>query len=232
MRQSQSPLMLASASLLIGISALGGCGQGARPVKPEIAAYRSGAHDRAFVMAKARAAQDPESRLIAGMAAHALGRMDEAASWLRPLQNHSRPDIRARAQATLGLIELARGDRAEAARLLSNATPGLSGHDARRARMISADLPLTTTSSRPLASSSGAWTIQLGAFRSSANAQEQADRVRAVTNRAGLGQPIVASSRSGRQSLYIVAVGAFRSEREAQRALDLLGVVGIVKKRI
>jgi len=228
-RLRASKPLFAGLTLVFVSAGLLGCSNSRPVVKPEIAAYRAGAHDRALAMSKSRASRDPESRLIAGMSAHALGKNDEARIWLGSLTADSRADIRSRAQATMGLIELQNGRESEARHLLETAAPSLSPSDARQARAIASGL--TSYPARSTTRTSGPWTIQVGAFNSSSNATEQANRVRAVAAQAGLGKPTITQQRDGARSFYTVGFGSFPTEDDAQRTLDRLGVVGIVKRR-
>ena len=189
--------------------------------------------------------------LTAGLSAHALDDDTTARKWLTPLVDSSDRQIAGRASAALGLIEADAGNNERAVVLLTDAARALPGNAGARAEFYAAEsyahmgrldaaragyrLAATRATDAELKQliaerlKTGGYTIQLGAFKSVANAQKMIAEVRGKCAAAGIGDPrVVARSRPGAPPLQTVQVGRFSSPDEAKRALMRLGVQGIV----
>ena len=218
---------------------LGGC-QSARSIHAAgnptyITLYRAGAYNEAYEAAKAVPTTPHGSeRLIAGMSLAAMGRNDEAQSWLKPLTASADKNIRGRAEAALGLVYADEEKHSEAARMLQAASDDLAGPmkgwaahygaqefgyagDNMRADRMRSVAELRGPSDLPTVNE-GQFTVQLGSFSSRSRAQS---RVRATTptaQNAGLDLPRVELTIANNKPLYAVRVGRFENSAEAQRA--------------
>ncbi|MGP1309253.1 MAG: SPOR domain-containing protein [Phycisphaerales bacterium] len=215
------------------------------------AAYRA-ARDAAAI---AEGADKQRAMLIAGLSAQALGQNGDAKMWFREVERSSDPEIAGRARAGLGLIALNEGDHVRAAALLSTASAQLSGDEAARSSFFAgqayeamgrldrartqyliakglSDSPSLSSNVQSALASLGrkGYTVQLGAFASRVNAQRAADSYSDETARLNLGSPRIVERRgvgaSGEGVLYLVQVGSFRAESEAESARnDLMTVI-------
>ncbi|MEO1130129.1 MAG: SPOR domain-containing protein, partial [Planctomycetota bacterium] len=210
-------------------------------------AYREATaeHDRTSGVRRDQAA------LIAGLSAHALDQDDTALGWLRPLMNHPDRQIAGRASATAGLIEAERGNHETAAAALSNASRWLSGDAAAQAHLQAAHsyealgridaarlhyrLAHSQAIDRRLRSLSdvgaqmSAYTVQVGAFRDYDNAERSAARVIDVAEAFGLGNVRIVEMPTVRGDvLYLVQIGEYDSEGDAQRARLQIGGDSVV----
>ncbi len=218
---------------------LGGC-HTSRPLHAAgnptyISLYRAGAYNEAYEAAKAvPTTAHGSERLIAGMSLAALGRNDEAKSWLKPLTSSPDRNIRGRAEAALGLVYADEDKHSEAARMLQSASEDLAGPmkgwaahygaqqfgfagDNMRAGRLRTVAELRGPAEIP-AVDKGQFTVQLGSFSSRSRAQS---RVRATTptaQNAGLDIPRVELTIANNKPLYAVRVGRFENSAEAQRA--------------
>lgn len=240
------------ATLLVSGCASGGGGGSATSVE----LYEMGRHREAYQQAvrEQRGAEGlakERSALTAGLSAHALGQEAEARAWLRPLLRSRDPRIVGRAEATLGLIALSDARFDDAARLLSGAARRLEGEASARANYHAAEayalgghpdtarlhmrLALATTIDEGLKSTirqrlgEFAYTVQLGAFSTYANALSSADDASSSLARLGLGDARIVEHRgaSGR-TLYLVQAGRFATVEEATRASVRLGRSSVV----
>jgi tetratricopeptide (TPR) repeat protein len=249
---------LAIVSLIVAgmVGCASGSGSGTETRPPSAVAYDRGAYAEALSAAtqehrKTSGTKKEAAALTAGLASHALGDDAEAERWLTPLVDSSDRQIAARASAALGLIRADAGDHDRAIVLLTDAArvlPGNSGARAefyagesfaalgrteaararyRLAKAKAVDPQLKRIIDERLAG--GGYTIQLGAFKSDANARKLVNEASAKSTAAGLGTPrVVAKTRPGAPTLYSVVVGSFASREEAQRALLRIGMPGIV----
>lgn len=235
------------------------CSSSPLPPPPKaVVAYDEGDYQRAYDDAVAEHSRTSGLRrdraaLMAGLSAHALGRQAQAARWLRPLTDHPDRDISGRACATLGLIEADHANHEAAAALLSTAGRKLSGDAAARANFQAAEsyaalgrssaarlhyrLAAASTDDQRIKDlgddrlSLDAYTVQVGAYGSLANARSRADSTRPRAVALGLGEPrIVERPGSAGQSLYLVHVGAYESKSEAATAKLRLGSDAVVTR--
>jgi hypothetical protein len=240
--------------LLLLAAALAGCagsGSGASYVQ----SYERGRYERASADA-IDAVRDPASpdrelaRLTAGLSAHALGRDDEAALWLRPLTTSEDDAIAGKAMATLGLISLADGEHRTAAGMLSRAAGRLRGNDSARSAMFAGDAYANIGSfdaarlqhrlaqasatdaalKREIMSRLGdGFTLQVGAFASRTNAERSRNRLEHNRLFESLGSPVVLERTDDRGArLFLVQVGRFTTQRDARAAQQRTGIGGIV----
>ncbi len=212
----------------------------------------AGAYEAAVKQAKTATGDRGErARLIAGLSAQALGEPRDAERWLKPLLTSANRQLRARALATIGLIELesqryekAAAHLSQAATLLSGAAraqAGLNAGDAyaalgrleaarvqyRRAYSATRDQDLRAAISERIERSG--FTIQLGAFARRLNAERAADSAMERAERLGLGRPeIVVSTDAQGRRLYLVQLGRFPTREEAERVRADLGQTSII----
>ncbi|MEL6497841.1 MAG: SPOR domain-containing protein [Planctomycetota bacterium] len=192
-------------------------------------AFRRGDFATAAKLASQAPRRDARARLIEGMSRAELGERDRAAVLLRPLLRSSDADIKGRAAATLGLIELAGGNRGEASRLLQLAADHLDGNDqawalryADQARDTIGRPEAGARSVPSLPSAAGDYEIQFGSFSTEARAQRHAQAVTRLTRTTGLDLPRVESVQRGGRTLYAVRVGSFGSRSAAADAASRL----------
>lgn len=218
---------------------LGGC-QSTRTIHAAgnptyISLYRAGAYNEAYEAAKAVPTTPHGSeRLVAGMSLAALGRNDEAKSWLKPLTASPDKNIRGRAEASLGLVYASESQHSEAARLLQAASDdlagpmkgwaahysaqefGFAGDNLRAGRMQTvAELRGPDI---PNVAGSGRFTVQLGSFSSRSLAQSRVRATTSTAERAGLDLPRVEMTIANNQPLYAVRVGRFETSAAAREA--------------
>lgn len=228
------------------------------PVPSAVGPYERGQYEIAYRNATAEHARSEGDRrdraaLLAGLSAHALGRPDEATIWLTPLLRNNDDDVAGRAAATLGLIALEQARHDRAAGLLAIAGRLLVGDAAARANYFAGeaydDLGRTdsarvhyrlagVTATDPALRSAidarlgvAGYAVQLGAFRDENNARRLAAGARATAALHGLAAPRVIPRRDGLgPTLYLVQVGSFQSERDANEARVLLGRGAVVSR--
>jgi len=218
--------------------------------------YEQGQYAAAYEEAAKRAEnatgdRAERARLIAGLSAQAMGQPRDAERWLGPLLTSPNRQIRARALATVGLIELetrryeqAAAHLSQAATLLSGdarAQAGLNAGDAyaalgrpdaarlqyRRAYSATRNDNLRAAITDRLERSG--FTIQLGAFARRMNAERAAENAVAIADRLGLGAPeVVVSTDAQGRTLYLVQLGRFQSRDEAERIRTDLGLSSII----
>ena len=248
-----------AALAVIGAVLAGGCQSGPLPPAPRAAeAYEAGEYAKAYNDATAEHGRTTGLRrdraaLMAGLSAHALGRQDDARSWLRPLTSHSDRDISGRASAALGLVEADRRHHESAAALLSAAGRKLSGEAAananfqaaesyaalgrhstarlhyRLARASAGDAGLRALIDERLAMDGFA--LQFGAYSTMVNAERRLAEIRAWVSALGLGEPrIVERFGSHGKTLYLVHVGSYATEREANDARARLAGGAVVAR--
>ena len=237
---------------------LGACASSPIPPPPSGAgAYQSGNYQEAYRLSaseysRTEGVRRDRAALTAGLSAHAMGHSALAESWLRPLERHPDPAISGRAAATLGLIAQERGDHEQAAALLSRAARQLEGDASARAnfqaaesyaalgRVDSARLhyrlarggtpaqdQVRTLSNERLELSG--YTLQAGAFANQANARELANRLSTRAQALGYGEPrIVQRTPADGRVLYLVHIGSFATERDAQTARIRMGGDAVV----
>jgi len=212
------------------------------------AAYKEAieAHGRTTGVAQERAA------LVAGMSAFELGRYDDAVHWLNRVDRSQDGEIAGRATATLGLVNVERGNYSLAAIDLTNAGRMLSGEESARAYFFAGECYTligrldAAQRSYALARSAGGrasgvsgqagdrlapsdFTVQVGAFSQWSNAESAARTARVRTAAVGLEAPrIVQSTDVNGRALYLVQVGSFKTKQQALNARVRLGGEAVV----
>lgn len=241
-------------ALLISLMALvSGCVGAGRP--GYVRDYEAGRLSVAYRAASAAASQSTgqareQAALIAGLSAHALGDAARSSDWLTPLLASSDRAVSGRAAAALGLLAADHGDHERAVSLLAQASVKLTGEDAaqaafhagesltalgrrdaaareyRRAFTLAKDAALKNTLTERL--SGLRYTIQLGAYSSRRNAQRARRSAVAATAGLGIGSPRVIAMRRDGRTLFVVQVGEFRTDGEADDARRRLGADAVV----
>lgn len=235
------------ASLALGACASGGGQASYREY------YEAGQYGAALARAQAvegRPGGNSDAALVAGLSAEAMRDDATARAWLQPIARGS-GDRAARAQAGLALIELRTGDPLQAARQLEAASVQLDGADAREAARVAAQAyeqaGRTSDAERMRRRSvgmfepartgapgfaAGGYTLQMGAYSTRTRASQRVTEVSSAARTSGLGEPrIELATRDGRV-LYLVHVGRFRTQSDAERARRTLGVSSIVADAI
>ena len=223
-----------------------------------VTAYESGnysvAYDEAVRDYRTSSGWDrDQAALLAGLAAYAKKDYTEARRWLEPLKSHRSREISGRAYATLGLIDVAENDHANAAPALAAAGRRLTADEAARSYLYAGDsyselgrsqtadvyyrLAASKAIDRSLRNtidsriSQRGFTIQIGAFSEIENARRAAMNVAPMASRIGLSEPeIVPGEDASGRSLYRVHVGQFETERDAKSARVRLGAQGVVTR--
>lgn len=217
------------------------------------ASYEAGQYSTALAQARATAGRpggDSDAALVAGLSAEAMRDDATARAWLGPIARGS-GDRAARAQAGLALIELRTGDPLQAARQLEAAGARLTGNDAREAARVAAVAydragraddaermrrraagMYEPSGSAGVASVSGGYTLQVGAYSTRSRAAQRLTEISSATRSSGLGEPRVEIATRDGRVLYLVHVGRFRTQDDAERARRTLGVQSIVAEAI
>ena len=86
------------------------------------------------------------------------------------------------------------------------------------------------SSSDDTAHITGSYTLQVGAYSTRSRANQRVAEVSSAARSAGLGEPRVEFATRNGQPLYLVQLGRFRTEGDAQRAQRTLGVSTIVSR--
>lgn len=215
--------------------------------------YEAGQYSAALARAQAaegRPGGNSDAALVAGLSAEAMRDDATARAWLQPIARGS-GDRAARAQAGLALIELRTGDPLQAARQLEAASVQLSGTDAREAARVAAQAyeqagrasdaermrrrsvgMFEPARAADPGLAAGGYTLQMGAYSTRSRASQRVTEVSSAARTSGLGEPrIELATRDGRV-LYLVHVGRFRTQSDAERARRTLGVQSIVADAI
>jgi tetratricopeptide (TPR) repeat protein len=185
--------------------------------------------------------------LIAGLSAQALQQRADAAFWFRQIERSTDPEIAGRARAGLGLLALDEGDYTRAAAMLSTASAQLKGDESARASLFAGQayeamnrpdrartqymIALGLTQSPALKSNvqtalasigERVYTVQLGAYASRVNAERAAQQFARQSTSLNMGEPRIVERRgvggSGDGTLYLVQIGTFKSQNDADRA--------------
>ncbi len=175
---------------------------------------------------------------LAGLSAYHLGDNDEARRRLTAAVTELDGENAAKAQATLGLVELAQDRPAPAAEAFAAAWPALSGRDARQAARFAAASHQQLGDEHAAAEWDriargddenrrqrlASFTIQVGAFRDRDRAERAAVDAAEVAEDTGLG-PVRIVTRSDRRGtvLYVVQLGSFSTRTEAASARQRVG---------
>lgn len=247
--------------VLVGLlgSGAGGCASNRSKYPNSRAAYDAGAYSDALTLSqsessKSRGARQEEAELIAGMSARNLNKLPEAERHLKPLTTSADKAIAGRASAEMGIIEAQRGHHEASLRYFDDAGDKLEGDDAaramfqagesamaagrtemarlqyRRALERTSDPTLRNTIESRL--SLKGFTLQVGAFASRINADKAVTKAMPVAQRLKIEAPRVLTrvGPNGRD-LFVVQMGTFTSERDAQMACKRAGA-GVVVARV
>ena len=160
-----------------------------------------------------------EAEYLAGIAAYRDGDIETAAPLLASSAKATDRTVSGRSWATLGLIDLARGDIAQARARFDRAADRLPPQDARRARVEAEKAASAYRSgryapvnARPEVAAGGhtSFTLQVGAFRSEESARRAADDARARAGAVGIDDVRVIDHRDPHAGLlHVVQVGDF-----------------------
>ena len=211
------------ASLTV-LALLAGCeGSGGKATLDDsIAAYDRGDYSQSLELASKTATEASSSRdqeeaaYLAGMSAYRLGKWSEAERWLTQATQSGDAWVAGQAGVTLGSAQLKMGNAAAAARSFSRAADKLSGDDAKKARIASANAYREAGDSRMADTEFKRANVPTTTV--SAPAPEGAPPQARPSPKSA---PSAASAQSGP---YVLQAGAFRDESKArQRASDLRG---------
>lgn len=215
--------------------------------------YEAGRYQLALASARAQAGgpgSTGDAALVAGLSAEAMRDDATARQWLEPIAR-GRGDQAARARAGLALIEFRRGDPLRAARDLETASAQLAGNDAREAARVSAMAyeragrsddaermrrrsvgMVSASASRAMEIGGSSYTLQVGAYSTRSRANQRVAEVGSAVRSAGLGPARVEIATRDGRVLYLVHVGRFITEDDAERARRTLGVATIVTETL
>lgn len=181
---------------------------------------------------------------LAGLSSYQLGNLDQADQHLLLALKATNSQTQARTKAMLGTIRLDQQRPLDAANLFKDAALALKGTDARqaahRAALAFQQAGDETQAETWFARASGdlfgqtyapvrapemaEFTLQVGAFRERARAQNAADNAAELAKDIDIGTVRVIPRTNDRgQELYIVQVGQFATRQEASRAKAKLG---------
>ncbi len=244
-------------ALVAGVLPQFGCEGSRQATRAEaVRLFESGRYSQSLRMAASMHARSSGSEreraaLLAGMSDYELGNLDDASSWLLPIVDSRDDEIAGRASATLGLIAAHRADWSGAAIRFSNAGRRLSGEEAAQANFFAGEaysmLGRTDAARRMYRLAQGgsrdtsrrdqldhrlnpsSYTVQLGAFSTYTRASVAASDAQSRAVRLGLGTPRVVPSETITSSmLYLVHVGRFTTESQAQSARVQMGSDAVV----
>lgn len=151
-----------------------------------------------------------EAMLIAGLAAHARDRSAEAEPYLTALMDSDDEAISGKAEATLGLIALQRGQNEKAAELLGSASEKLQGDQAARAALYAGDA--YRAAGKP---------DEAHEQYEKAQSLARVDTVMKATIEDRLkGDPAVKKASGVKSGAYTLQLGAFTNQPRAQAAAD------------
>jgi tetratricopeptide (TPR) repeat protein len=187
------------------------------------------------------------------MSARNLNNTAEAERYLKPLTTSADPLIAGRANVEMGIIESQRGRHESAARYFDDAGDELPGDEAaralfqagescaaagrtemaklyyRRALDKSSDAALRSTIESRL--SFAGFTLQVGAFASRINADKAVAKAQPQAQRLGLDGPrVVTRNGPNGRALYVVQMGTFNSQRDAELARAKAGPGAVVAR--
>ncbi|MDX2114740.1 MAG: SPOR domain-containing protein [Planctomycetota bacterium] len=249
----------ASGRVLIAVLAmvlvLGGC-SGSSSKALEL--YESGRYEEAISEGDRAASGSGTSAdrgtLIAGLSALELKRYAEAERRLKPLVYNTNAEIAGRAQAGIGLCQVARDRFSAAAVNLSSAGRRLSGDEGAQAhyfagecyavqgRLEAAKLAYEAAQAKAESPelkkriagrlSASEYTLQVGAFSSEQNARRTLAAVsrRAASANVGTASIVSLPDVTGR-TIHLVQIGRFTTRQEAAAARTRLGTDAVVVAR-
>ncbi len=174
-----------------------------------------------------------QATYLAGLSAYRLGDEEQAERRLLTASRSTDGEVSSKAKAQLGLIRLDQDRPREAAEMLDKAAEGLTDSDAAKARryaLIAQNRSATSFQagaadySRPVASGSKGFVLQVGAFNDRDGARRAASEAEATAVKNHLGSVRVVPTAGARgKRLYVVQMGRFNTRTEAARVLDRLG---------
>lgn len=216
------------------------------------AAYQRGDYAQAYSAASAIASAEPsldseQAAYVAGLSAGELGNTKKAVKYLRQAAEGFDPQLAADAGVMLGLAYSTQERYALAADALLEAAPVLEGEDQAKAyfyaavaqqklgrwpsardhlvlaRAASSDPAFRQQVEEQLAVNG--YTLQIGSFAETANAQAAADRLAETGREVGVGEPRLLPNRS-RPGQTLVHIGRFTTYNSAASYREKLGVPG------
>lgn len=224
---------------------------GACATQPDYAeTYRLGHYAEAYQEAAAVASKlEPgpardRAALVAGMAAEASDRDDDATRWLTPLTSNADDSIAGKASATLGMMAYQRRQWLVASHHLQSAAKHLTGDDAARCAVLAGDClaqvgmaaqanaqyaAATKDASTPAvkqiidARSKGPFAVQFGAFRDRAKAQQVATGQQKLAALAGQSTRVDSAVDALGRTVWAVRAGKYATRAEAVAAQQKMG---------
>ena len=194
------------------------------------AAYRRGDFETAERLAQ-QAERDShglareEAAYLAGLSAAKQGDLETASRNLRIAAGSSDRDLAARANASLGSVEQARGEHAASLAAYRQAATSPDPSVADRADRLSGGGSATAATAISASSSpTSGFAVQAGAFSTQEAARQRAASLADTVRRAGLGEPRVVPIRDRRgRTLWAVQIGSFPDRRQAGSMRERLG---------
>ncbi len=194
------------------------------------AAYRRGDFEAAERLAQ-QAERDShglareEAAYLAGLSAAKQGDLETASRSLRIAAASSDRDLAARANASLGSVEQARGEHAASLAAYRQAATSPDPSVADRADRLSGGGSATAATAISASSSpTSGFAVQAGAFSTQEAARQRAASLADTVRRAGLGEPRVVPIRDRRgRTLWAVQIGSFPDRRQAGSMRERLG---------
>jgi hypothetical protein len=210
------------------VLAVAGCAARPPGLDAAIADYEAGRFDEARAGAlesssRSQGTARDSALYLAGVSAYRLGDIEDAEQHLITAARSSDDELAARAQAMIGLVDLARDRPLIAASAFDAAAPDLPEADADAARRKAAEARAAAGAPARIPAAQdgdrGPFALQVGAFAEITRAKRAAEEVERAASRAGLGAARVAPHADGRgRRLYYVQVGRFATKDEAVRA--------------
>ncbi|MCH2137427.1 MAG: SPOR domain-containing protein [Phycisphaerales bacterium] len=229
---------------------LAGCGPKRAGLADAMNRYDRGLYATSQAMASTVAGQSSgnakaQAAYVAGMSAlRQTGQEAAAGRWLSEATLSSDPHVSARAEAMLGELDRRAGNVDGAVAHWQRAWPGLSP-DEQHDTATAAVSTLKATGDEQAAAawahrlngsdavpSTGAWTLQAGAFTSRSSADAQRRSLNSRATRAGLGAPRVHHSERASGDLWLVHLGAFDSRTAAAAARRQLSGTDLLIVRV
>ena len=218
------------ASLLVPLCLAAGCetAPNASGTSAAEAAYRRGDFAAAERLGReaeqsSRGLEREEAAYIAGLGAARLCDLDKAARNLQIAAASADTDLAARANASLGAVERARGEAGASQQAFRRASASPDPSIADRAERLAGGGAGGSGSASPSGPASG-FVVQAGAFSNEQAARGRASALASTVRQAGFGEPRVVRIRAkDGKTLWAVQIGAFGDRRQAGAARDRLG---------
>lgn len=164
-----------------------------------------------------------EAAYIAGLSAARRGDLEGATRDLQIAAASTDADLAARANASLGAVERARGEEFASRQAFRRASSSPDPLISDRAERLAGGSQGPSDAESPAGRPSG-FVVQAGAFSTEQAARSRATALSATSRQAGLGEPRVVRIRArDGKSLWAVQIGAFGDRRQAGAARERLG---------